>query len=83
MDLPDGLVVVDGQGVEGFVIATGTPPVVFLGNDVECRRLGTLGAETLPSCNMASKVVLEIASRSGTSRRGRQVTCGSGIVRMW
>jgi hypothetical protein len=44
MDMPDGLAVENGTGVEGSVIATGTPPVVLLENDVECRRPGTLGA---------------------------------------
>jgi hypothetical protein len=44
MDMPEGVAVGNGTGVEGSVIATGTPPVVFLGNDVECRKPGTLGA---------------------------------------
>jgi hypothetical protein len=44
MDMPDGVAVGNGTGVEGSVIATGTPPVSLLGNDVECRRPGTLGA---------------------------------------
>jgi hypothetical protein len=43
MDMPDGVAVGNGTGVEDSVIATGTPPIV-LGNDVECRRPGTLGA---------------------------------------
>jgi hypothetical protein len=33
-----------GTGVECSVIATGTPPIVLLGYDVEHRRSGTLGA---------------------------------------
>jgi hypothetical protein len=44
MDMPDGVAVGNGTGVEGSVIATGTPPVVLLGYDVERRRPGTLGA---------------------------------------
>jgi hypothetical protein len=44
MDMPDGVAVGNCTGVEGSVIATGTPPVALLGNDVECRRPGTLGA---------------------------------------
>jgi hypothetical protein len=35
------------------------------------------------SRNMASNSALAMASRSGASRRGRQVTGGSGVVRMW
>jgi hypothetical protein len=42
--MPDGVAVGNGTGVEGSVIATGTPPVVLLGYDVESRRPGTLGA---------------------------------------
>jgi hypothetical protein len=37
----------------------------------------------VPSSNMASNSALAIASRSGASRLGRQVTGGPGIVRMW
>jgi hypothetical protein len=44
MDMPDGVAVGNGTGVEGSVIATGTPPVVLFGKDVECRRPGSLGA---------------------------------------
>jgi hypothetical protein len=44
MDMPDGVAVGNGAGIEGSVIVTGTPPVVLLGNDVELRRPGTLGA---------------------------------------
>jgi hypothetical protein len=44
MKMPDGVAFGNGTGVEGSVIATGTPPVVFLGNDVMCRRPGALGA---------------------------------------
>jgi hypothetical protein len=35
MDMPDGVAVGNGTGVEGSVTATGTPPVVLLGYDVE------------------------------------------------
>jgi hypothetical protein len=34
----------------------------------------------MPSRNIASNLVLAIASRSGASRHGRQVTGGSGMV---
>jgi hypothetical protein len=44
MDMPDGVAVGDGTGVEGSVITTGTPLVGFLGYDVERRKPGTLGA---------------------------------------
>jgi hypothetical protein len=44
MDMPDGVAVGNGTGVEVSVIAEGTPPVVLHGNDVECRRLRTLEA---------------------------------------
>jgi hypothetical protein len=37
----------------------------------------------VPSLNMASNSALAMASRSGASRRGRQVTGGPGVVRMW
>jgi hypothetical protein len=43
MDMPDGVAVGNGTGIEGSVIATGTP-LVLLGNDVECGRTGTLEA---------------------------------------
>jgi hypothetical protein len=46
MDMPDGVAVGNGTRVEGSVIATGTPPVAFLGYDVERRRQGTLGASS-------------------------------------
>jgi hypothetical protein len=42
--MPDAVAVGNGTGVEGSVIATGTPPVVLLGYNVERRRPGTLGA---------------------------------------
>jgi hypothetical protein len=35
MDMPDGVAVGNGTGVEGSLIATGTPPIVFLGYNVE------------------------------------------------
>jgi hypothetical protein len=44
IDMPDWVAVGNGTGVEGSVIATGTPLVVHLGYDVERRRPGTLGA---------------------------------------
>jgi hypothetical protein len=44
MDMPDGVAVGNGTGVEGSVIATRAPHFVLLGNDVECRRPGTQGA---------------------------------------
>jgi hypothetical protein len=44
MAMTDGLAVGNGTGVEGSVIATGTPSVALLGYDVESRRPGTLGA---------------------------------------
>jgi hypothetical protein len=34
MDMADGIAVGNDTGVEGSVIATGTPPVLFHGNDV-------------------------------------------------
>jgi hypothetical protein len=34
MDMQDGVAVGNGRGVEGSVIATGTPPVALLGYDV-------------------------------------------------
>jgi hypothetical protein len=37
----------------------------------------------MPSRNMASNSALAIASLSGASRRGRQVTGQPGVVRMW
>jgi hypothetical protein len=37
----------------------------------------------VPSHSMASKSALAMVSRSGASRRGRQVTGGPGAVRMW
>jgi hypothetical protein len=37
----------------------------------------------VPSLNMASNSALAMASWSGFSRRGRQVTGGPGVVRMW
>jgi hypothetical protein len=43
-DMLDGVAVGNNTGVEDSVIATGTPPIVLLGYDVERRRLGTLGA---------------------------------------
>jgi hypothetical protein len=36
-----------------------------------------------PSLNIASKSVLAMANRSGTSRRDRQVTGRCGVVLMW
>jgi hypothetical protein len=44
MDMSDEVAFGKGKGVESSVIATGTPPVVPLGYDVERRRPGTLGA---------------------------------------
>jgi hypothetical protein len=44
MDMLDGVAVGNGTGIEGSVIATGTPPVVLFGYDVERRRPRTLGA---------------------------------------
>jgi hypothetical protein len=82
MGMPDGVAFGNDTGVEGSVIATGTPPDVLLGYDVE-RRRPTLGAAAVPSYNMASNWALAIASLSGTSRRGRQVTGEPSIVRMW
>jgi hypothetical protein len=38
MDMPDRVAYGNGTGVEGSAIATGSPPVVLLGNDVEGRR---------------------------------------------
>jgi hypothetical protein len=83
MDMPDGVAVGNGTGVEGSVIATGTPPVILLGHDVERRDQELLELRALPSRNMASNSALAIANLSSASRRGRQVTGGSGIVRMW
>jgi hypothetical protein len=82
MDMPAGVAVGNVAGVEGSVIATGTSRVV-LGNDVECRRPELSEWRAVPSCNMASNSALAIASRSSASRRGRQVTGGPGVVRMW
>jgi hypothetical protein len=83
MDMPEGVAVGNSTGVESSVIATGTPAVVLLGYDVERRRPGTLERRAVPFRNMASNSALTIASRSGASRHGRQVTVGPGIVRMW
>jgi hypothetical protein len=80
-DMPDGLAVQNGTGVEGSAIATGTPPVV-LGYDVEAEDQELSERRAVPSRNMASNSALATASRSGASRRGRQVTGGPGIVRM-
>jgi hypothetical protein len=60
IDMPDLVAVGNGTGVEGFVIATGTPPVIVVGYDVEPRR-----RRAIPSRNMASNSALAIASRSG------------------
>jgi hypothetical protein len=83
MDMPDGVAVGNGTGVEGSVIATGTPPVVLLVYNAERRRPETLGAASCAARKMASNTALAIASRSGASCRGRQMTGGPGIVRMW
>jgi hypothetical protein len=37
----------------------------------------------VPSLNMASNSALAMVSRSGANRRGRQVTGGPGVVRIW
>jgi hypothetical protein len=42
LDVPDGIAVWYGAGVEGAVIAAGSPAVVLLGDQVECRGPGTL-----------------------------------------
>jgi hypothetical protein len=44
MDMPGGVTVGNGTGVYGSVVSTATPLVVLLGNDVQRRTPGTLGA---------------------------------------
>jgi hypothetical protein len=80
VDVTDRVTVRDGSGVEGSVIATGAPAVVFLGHEVQggavralCRAVWQHGANS----------VLAMARRSGARRRSRQVAGGPDVVLMW
>jgi hypothetical protein len=81
--MADGVAVGGGPGVQRSVVAAGTPTVVLLGYDVEGGRPGALGAASRTFPQHGVEFALAMASRSGASRRGRQVTGGPGSVRMW
>jgi hypothetical protein len=58
-------------------------PLSFLGTMCRAEDQELSERRGVPSRNMASNSALAIASQSGASLLGRQVTGGPGIVRMW
>jgi hypothetical protein len=79
----DGIAVGNGAGIEGSIITAGAPAIVFFGTMWRAEDQELPDRRAVPSRNMATNSALAIASRSGGSRRVRQVTGGPGTVRTW
>ena len=79
-NVPNGILVGHGPSFQCTIVATGSPSVFFLGDEVEGRRPGAIGTPR----GTVSEHLLKLAIRmwSGASRSGLEVTGGLGVVRM-
>jgi hypothetical protein len=80
MDVTDRIAIWYGTGVQR---SQGRQPLAFLGTMWIAEDQELFERRAVPSHNMASNSALAMASLSGNSRRGRQVTGGPDVVRMW
>ena len=70
----------DGCSVQSTIVATGSPAVFFLGDEVEGRSPGLSERRAVPFRIISSNSDFANRRRSDASRRGREVTGGPYLV---
>jgi hypothetical protein len=80
-NVPNGILVRDGRSVQCTIVATGSPAVFILGDEVEGEAQGLSERRAVPFRSISSNSDFAIRRRSGASRRGRQVTGSPGVLR--
>jgi len=77
-NVPNGILVGDRPSIQSKIVATGSPADFFFGDEVE----GQSERRPVPFRSNSSKTDFAIRRRSSASRRGREVSGCTGVMRM-
>ena len=79
-NVPNEISVGDGPSVQSTIVATGSPPVFFLGDGVEGRITGAIRTPSSAFWSISLNSDFAIQRQSGASHRGHEVAGGTGVV---